>query len=148
MEVFKGIVSDSTNIFLWHESNDMKKKMVIIKISVNSNFTFTSYAWLCALTLLHRLLCFKIKSRRQDFMRKLLLFHTEIISAWFLCRNVLLKGELPNDAKFQILTFSRAPFTWNVGVCLGHSVQDSGYIHHWGCRDYMWKCPVGYSFWN
>ena len=34
---------------------------VISKISVDSNFTFTSYAWLSALALLHKLLCW-IKS--------------------------------------------------------------------------------------
>ena len=67
----KGIVSDC-NIFLWHESEDInktkknpnkqtnqkkKKKKVISKISVDSNFTFTSYAWFYALAFLHRLLC-------------------------------------------------------------------------------------------
>ena len=41
----KGIVSDSNNIFLWHESEDIKKKGgVISTISADSNFTFTSYA--------------------------------------------------------------------------------------------------------
>ena len=42
----EGIVSDF-NIFLWHESEDVNKK--------SSNFNFTSYAWRCALALLHRL---------------------------------------------------------------------------------------------
>ena len=52
---FKGMVSDSNNIFLWHELEDInkkkkkKKKKVISKISVDSNFTFASYAWLYAL---------------------------------------------------------------------------------------------------
>ena len=73
-------------------------KKVISKISVDSNFTYTSYAWLCAVALLHRLLCY-IKSRRQDFMWKLLLFHTETISASFLWGNALLGGELQIDAK-------------------------------------------------
>ena len=53
---FKGIVSDSNNIFLWHETEDINKKMIISKISVDSNFTFTNCAWLCALVLLHWLL--------------------------------------------------------------------------------------------
>ena len=53
----KGIVTDSNNIFLLHKLEDIDKKRVISKISVDSNFTFTSYAWLGALALLHRLLC-------------------------------------------------------------------------------------------
>ena len=51
----KGMVSDS-NIFLWHKA-EVNKKKVISKISVDPNFTFTSYAWLCALALLQRLRC-------------------------------------------------------------------------------------------
>ena len=43
-DVVKGIVSDSNNIFLWHESEDVNKKKLISKISINSNFTFSSYA--------------------------------------------------------------------------------------------------------
>ena len=44
--VFKGIVSDSNNIFLRHELEGInkkkkKKKKIISKISVGSNFTFT-----------------------------------------------------------------------------------------------------------
>ena len=45
--LFKGIFSDSNNIFLWHESEDINKKKLISKISVDSNFAFWSYAWLC-----------------------------------------------------------------------------------------------------
>ena len=44
----KGIFTDSNNIFLWHKSDDIIKDIVIPKISVDSNFCFTSYAWLCA----------------------------------------------------------------------------------------------------
>ena len=32
-------------------------KKIISKISVHSDFSFTSYVWLCAMALLHRLLC-------------------------------------------------------------------------------------------
>ena len=57
----KDIFSDSNNIFLWCESEDINKnnnkKRLTSKISVDSHFTFTNYAWLCALALLHRLLC-------------------------------------------------------------------------------------------
>ena len=40
------VFNDYSNIILWHESEDINQKMVISKISVNFNFTFTSYAWL------------------------------------------------------------------------------------------------------
>ena len=44
----KGIFIDSNNIFLWYDSEDInRKKKRISKISVDSNFTFSSYAWLC-----------------------------------------------------------------------------------------------------
>ena len=49
----KGIVNDSNYIFLWHESKDINIKKVMSKISVDSNVTFTSYVWLCALELFH-----------------------------------------------------------------------------------------------
>ena len=44
----KEMFNDSSNIFLWHESVDTKKKL-ISEISVDSKFTFTSYVWLCVL---------------------------------------------------------------------------------------------------
>ena len=75
----KGIVSDSNNIFLWYELKDINKKKMISKISVDSNFTFTSYTGLCAMALLYRLQGL-INSGRWESMWKLLLFHTE----WFL----------------------------------------------------------------
>ena len=56
---FKGIVTDSKNIFLWHESEHINKKKKLIKISVDSNFTLSSYAWLCAFHCSHRLLCWR-----------------------------------------------------------------------------------------
>ena len=68
--IFNGIVSDSNNIFLWHESEDIHKKKLISKISVDSNFTFSSCAWLCVFHCSHRLLCW-IKSRVRDFLWKL-----------------------------------------------------------------------------
>ena len=78
----KGIVSDSNNIFLWHdESDDINKKKIISKISVDFNFTFTIYAWLpymhwhCSKDYWAVLTCW------QDFIWKLLLFHTEMTSA-------------------------------------------------------------------
>ena len=58
-----------------------KKKKFISKISVDSNFTFTSYAWLCMYWNCFIDYCIKINSRRQEFVWQLLLFHTEMISA-------------------------------------------------------------------
>ena len=75
-----------------------KQKKLISKISADSNSTFSSYAWLCVFHCFHRLLCW-IKSRTQNFLWKLLSFHTEMISAWFLWRSVLLRGELQKYAK-------------------------------------------------
>ena len=46
LQSIKGIVSDSNNIFLWHEW-DVNQKKLISKISFDSNFTFLSYVWLC-----------------------------------------------------------------------------------------------------
>ena len=73
---FKGIFSDSNNIFLWYESEDINKKKLISKISVDFNFTFSSYAWLCVFHCSHRLLCW-IKSLVRDFSVKIAL-----ISYW------------------------------------------------------------------
>ena len=50
--MLKDIFSDSNNIFLWHETKKIKSK-----ISVDSNFTFSSYAWLSVFHCSHRLLC-------------------------------------------------------------------------------------------
>ena len=75
-----------------------KKKKLISKISVDSNFMFSSYGWLCVFHCSHRLLCW-IKSRIWDFSWKLLSFHTEIISTEFLWGSVLLRGELRKYAK-------------------------------------------------
>ena len=78
--VTKGIVCDSNSIFFCDMNQNIWTQNIIYKISVNSNFTFASYAWLCALALLRRLL-FQNKSHQWEFMWKLLLFHNEMISA-------------------------------------------------------------------
>ena len=49
------IVSDSNNVF-YDINHKILTKKVISKISEDSNFTFTSYVWLGALALFHRLL--------------------------------------------------------------------------------------------
>ena len=85
----KGIFSDFNNIFLWQKLEDINKKKLISKISVDSNFT---HAWLCVFHFSHRLLCW-IKSRVRDFLWKLLSFHSEMVSAQFLWGGALLRGE-------------------------------------------------------
>ena len=72
-EYLKGIFTDSNNIFLWHESDDINEKKLISKISFNSNFRF--HVWSCGFH------CSNRKSRVWDFLWKLLSFHTEMISA-------------------------------------------------------------------
>ena len=99
----KGIFSDFNIIFLWHESEDTmyKQKKLISKISVDSNFTFSSYAWLCVFHCSHRpcrLQCW-IKRRVRDFLWKLLSFHNKMVSAQFLWGGVLLRGELRKYSK-------------------------------------------------
>ena len=51
---------------------DMKQKKLISKISVDSNFTFTSYTRSCCVSLLHRLFCL-INSHQQDLLQKIAL---------------------------------------------------------------------------
>ena len=80
----KGIESESNNIFLWHELENINKKKLISKISVDSDFPFSSYAWLCVFHCSHRLLCW-IKSRVRDFSVKI-----AFISYW-------------NDFKFSLI---------------------------------------------
>ena len=65
------------------------KKKAISKISVHSNISFTSYAWI----LLNKLLCW-INSLTREFMGKLFLFEPEMISAQFLSGNITLRGKL------------------------------------------------------
>ena len=93
----KGIFSDSTNIFLWYESEDTKKKKQKKKKSLFPKFQLipvlcfqNMHDYVC-FNCSHRLLCW-IKSRVRDFPVKMLSFHTEMISAQLLWGNVLLRG--------------------------------------------------------
>ena len=69
-------------MILWHESEDINKqtKKFISKILVDSNFTFTSHAWLCCVSFLH--IDYFVESIVVDnnIHAKVLSFHTEIIS--------------------------------------------------------------------
>ena len=66
-----------TSIMTWIRRY-WKKKKNISKISVDSNFKFTIYAWLCCPSLFLRLIECWIKSRQWEFMSKLLSFHNEM----------------------------------------------------------------------
>ena len=57
-----------------------------------------------------------IKFHRQDFLWKLLSFHTEMISAKFPCEDVLLRGGYEEMQKMQICKILRALSIRNQGV--------------------------------
>ena len=52
MCIVKGILSDSNNIFLWHESEDMNIKSFLSQFQL-----IPILPWLCTLALLHKLPC-------------------------------------------------------------------------------------------
>ena len=68
-----------TTGFSWQEPEDVNQNSLFTKISVDSNFMFSSYAWLCVFHCSHRLLCW-IKSCVWDFLL-VLSFQIEVISA-------------------------------------------------------------------
>ena len=93
-------------------------KKLISKISVDSDFTFPSYAWSCVICCSHRLLC-GIKSRIRDFLWKLFSFHTKMILNWFLWGSVLLRGEVRKYAKQSSFeTFESALYSTPVSMPL------------------------------
>ena len=85
-----------------------KGKNLFFKISADSNFAFSSYAWLFLFYCFHRLLCC-IKSRVQDFLWKLLSFQTEMISAQFLWKSVPLRRATKICKKFKFWQFWERP---------------------------------------
>ena len=73
--------SDSNNIILWHESEDINKERLFPKFRMIQFLRFqVMHEYMCFIAS-HRLLCW-IKSRQQDFLQKLLSFHTEMIAAY------------------------------------------------------------------
>ena len=95
--LIKGIFSDCNNIILWHESQDINKTIPKFKLIPISRLKVMHD--LCFVSFLHRQLC-RIKSH----WRKLLSFHTEMISA-----NSFGECALTNMHKIQILTNLRVP---------------------------------------
>ena len=119
----KGIISSENNIFLWYESEDNKNKLtkkkkkkgggVISKISFNSNFMHDYVHWHCLRTVLNQI-------SSTDFL-SIILFHTEMISAWFLWGNLLLGSRAASTncaEKSNFWLFFKGPSTWNLAVCL------------------------------
>ena len=118
-----------------------KQKKLISKISVDSKFKFSSYAWLCVFHCSHRLLCW-INSRVREFLWKLLSFHTEMISAWFLSGIVLLRGELRKyTQKLNFENFESALYSTSVSMplissgsaCVTPTSSGEFYLHHIRC---------------
>ena len=100
-----------------------KQKKHISKIWVDSNFTFSSFTWLCVFHCPHRLLCW-IKSCQWDFLWKLLSFHTEAIGAYSFGENVVLRGELRKDAKNSNLeNFENALYSKSGSILVPYSLQ-------------------------
>ena len=77
----KGIFTDSNDIFLLHESEDINETGLFPKFQLLPMLRFqVMHDLICMFHCSHRLLCW-IKSRVWDFLWKLLSFHTEMISA-------------------------------------------------------------------
>ena len=111
--VLKGMVSNSINIFLLYEQEIINKKLTS-KISVDSSIMFTSYAWLCALALLHRLLWLLISHVLSTWIIN---NHSHFIWKWFqphsfeeLC---YIKEIYKYLKWFHLLEVLRVPSIWN-----------------------------------
>ena len=76
----KGIVSDSNNIFLWHESEEINKKSLFPKFQLIPISRFqVMHDYACFIAPIDY--CVEYKSRVRDFLWKLLSCHIEVISA-------------------------------------------------------------------
>ena len=84
VNLLRWIVSDSY-IFSFFDMNRkiFTKRKVLFKISVDSNLTFTSNAWLSGLVLFHLDYSVQLIVVDKNFMWKMLLFYTEMIPANF-----------------------------------------------------------------
>ena len=63
---------------IWHESKDINKKQLISKISVDSDLYVYNLHTIVFVSLLYRLLFITVD---ENFLWKLLSFHTDMISA-------------------------------------------------------------------
>ena len=122
----KGIVSDSNNIFSWHESEDINKKILFPKFQLIQNLHFQvmhDYVWFIAFIDY----CVEWSLVCETFLWKLLLFHTKMILVWFLWGSVLLRVELRKYAKkikfwkfWERPLFNISEYTFNVAQKFSH----------------------------
>ena len=78
--LFKRIFSDSNNIFLWHEWEDINKESLFPKFQLIPILGFqVMHGYVFFIVPIDY--CVEKKSRVWDFLWKLLSFHTEMISA-------------------------------------------------------------------
>ena len=89
---FKAIFSDSMT---WNRGYKYKKKKLISKISLDSNFTFTSYAWFYCAPLHHRLPV-ELRLVYDNYVQIALNSYWNDFSLIPL-ENVLFRGELQKD---------------------------------------------------
>ena len=89
------------NIFLWHGSENINKEISFTKfqlIPISCLQVVHEYVhWHCSIDY-----CVKLIVVDKTFTWKVLLFHSEIICAYFLWEHVLLWGELQIDAKKNV----------------------------------------------
>ena len=118
-----------------------KQKKLISKISVDSNFTFTSYAWLCVFHCSHRLLCWRIKSRVRGFSVKIALvsywndFNPTLLGK---CAFMLLRGVQHKYAKnSHFKNFESALYLTSVSMPLSNSTT-SNYRRLQRSRKLLW----------
>ena len=122
-QIVKGIFSDSNNIFLWHESEDINKKSLlpkfqlipILRLQVMHDYVH----WHCSID--YRV---KLSLVYETLCPKLLSFHKEMISAWFLWGNVLIRGELQIytiNSKFE--NFESALYMKSVSIPLNKNMH-------------------------
>ena len=134
-------MSDSNNIILWHESEDINLKSLFPKFQLIPILRLPSYAWLCVIHCFHRLLCW-INSRVRDFSVKLLSFHTKMILAWFLWGIVFLRGELRKYAKKSSFeNFESALYSTSVSIPLSQLLI-SGECKWFPWRAQSWGLPT------
>ena len=126
--IVKGIGSDSCNIFSWHKSENITKKKVTYKLSVDSSFTFTCYARLCALSLLHRLRCLTVPDLTKRAQQNKFQWFQNVESR-------KKKSPLPSPCATFPFPFSTFFFFFGGGrVGMGPSFTEGPVSSCWHCR--------------
>ena len=112
-----------------------QKKKHISKISVDSNFLFTSYAWLCSVSLPHIDYCVELIL----IDKKMLSFHKEVISAKLLREKcATIRGVLQTDAiNSNIDNFESALYIKSVSILKGTLDKCNTYLFLTNSREYF-----------